>query len=132
MTRIVVIDEDTAILDMFCDVLADEGIDTVPCLHHADALACVRDTAPDAVILDVHRDVYGRAWSALAALHADAGLHAVPVLVCTVDKHAVEQHAAALRRDGDAVLMMPFDLDTFFDLVHRLLGRQGPALALPT
>ena len=87
---IVVIDDDLAIVEVICDLLADEGMRPVPCRLAAAALACLRQAKPHLVILDLQMpgldgiDIF-------QLMRADPVLAAVPVIFLTANAHLLRQ-----------------------------------------
>src|SRR3712207_948350 len=49
--RLIVIDDDEAILNLYIEVLQDEGYQVMACDSQTDALECIRRGHPDLVIL---------------------------------------------------------------------------------
>jgi CheY-like chemotaxis protein len=127
MKRVVAIDDDPLMLELFHELLSDEGYETVLCPTSADARQCVRGAAPAAIIIDlnVHRPNGG--WAVLAALRAEAAMCDTPVIVCSADERDAQQHAADLRSQGGAILMKPFNVDTLLGLLTTMTA--GPTAA---
>ena len=52
-SRILIVDDDAALSEMLQIVLGQEGFDTVHCASGTNALATLRDSRPDLVLLDL-------------------------------------------------------------------------------
>jgi CheY-like chemotaxis protein len=116
LARILIIEDDRAIRDLFRGVLGDEGYELV----FVDGLEQMRETAPDLVItdlVDVHpyRAGSARAWVARVKGHYPA----TPVIVCTASEQATEELD---RLGAEAVLPKPFNIEKLVETVVRLAG----------
>lgn len=116
LARILVIEDDRAIRDLFRGVLGDEGYELV----FVDRLEEAMDTAPDLVItdlMDVHPYKGGaaRAW----VTRVKGRYPVTPIIVCTAYEQATEELD---RLGGEAVLVKPFNIDILVDTVTRLAG----------
>jgi DNA-binding response OmpR family regulator len=120
--RVVVIDNDAVILDLFSALLTDDGFEPILCRKAADAVDCVRRAAPGAVLLDLHLGGPEQGVAVLEALKADAALRATPVVICTADYGAAAQHAGYFRQFGCPVVLKPFDLDEFLDVLRSVVA----------
>jgi DNA-binding response OmpR family regulator len=129
MKRVVVIDDDALMRELVRHLLLLEGYGATVCPSGTDAHTCVREAAPDAIILGVQDR--GVAGVILDRLRADAALRETPVVVCTVDEDDREQHVAALQNRGCAVLAVPFDVDELCDLLRQVM-RVSERPAQPT
>lgn len=52
-TRIVIVDDQRELADMLSNALTDEGYDVVVCSDSREAIKCIKDNQPDALILDI-------------------------------------------------------------------------------
>jgi CheY-like chemotaxis protein len=120
--RVVVVEDDVELLELFGTVLADAGYKAVLCQTGAAALAYMHDAALAAVILDIRLETPDRGWHIIDAMRADPALAAIPVIATTADAEALRQHDAGLHGAGYTMLPKPFDLDELLSLVRRLAG----------
>jgi CheY-like chemotaxis protein len=120
MKRVVAIDDDPLMLELFRELLSDEGYETVLCPSGADARHYVRVAAPAAIIIDLNTHRPNAGWAVLAALRAEAAVRDTPVIVCSADERDAQQHAADLGSHGGAILMKPFDVDTLLQLLTAM------------
>jgi DNA-binding response OmpR family regulator len=121
--HVYVINSDPAFLEMIADLLADVRVHvTLEQLRPnvAVTVANLRSARPDLLILDVvpfRED----ADLLLSQLEAEDDLMGLPVLLASTTPGFAEQIAqshADLVRD---ILVKPFDLDSFYALLRRLL-----------
>jgi len=88
----------------------------------SDALALIRDAAPDVLILDLM--LPGRSGlEILADLRTDSALAALPVLMLTARGQGRDRDAAE-RAGASAFLAKPFANADVLDAVRRLAGGQ--------
>jgi DNA-binding response OmpR family regulator len=124
--RVVVVSDDELMRELFRHLLLLEGYSAIVCPSGTDAGACVREAAPDAIILGVQdRSLAG---VILDRLRVDAAFRETPVVVCTVDESDMvdeserEQHVAELQNRGCAVLAVPFDVDELCTLLRQVMN----------
>jgi len=128
---VAVIDGDEPFLALMREVFTMEGYAVVTARHPTDALALLRDTHPDLLLLDL---VLGRTLSdGLALLRAlDTPAHdrprPLPVIVTATSTDLLSTYAAAFTAPHVATLAKPFDLA---DLLH-LVSALAPAGAAET
>jgi two-component system response regulator MprA len=118
--RILVVDDDPAVLRMLVRTLAAEGHDVEGVDHGGAALAAVERRAPDAVVLDVAMpDMDGLA----VCRRLRAGGFTGPVMLLTA-RDAVADRVAGLEAGADDYLLKPFAVE---ELLARLaaIERRG-------
>ncbi len=124
--RVLVVDDDEAILVSLERGLRLAGFDVRTAGGGAEALAAVRDSSPDAMVLDVSMpDVDG--VTVLRSLRADGD--DVPVCVLSA-RGEVGERVAGLQAGADDYLVKPFDLDELVARLHALLRRRSPLPAV--
>ncbi len=119
--RILVVDDDAQILSLLRRGLSFEGYDVDTAMDGAEALAKVRETEPDLVILDVM-------LPGLDGIEVSRRLRpitAVPVLMLTA-KGTVADRVAGLNSGADDYLVKPFDFEELLARVKALLRRHQP------
>ena len=117
--RVLVVEDDAAISDVTCSVLAQEGYACTPAYSGSEARLLVEGGAQfDLVICDLMLPgMPGEDVVALVRSRSNA-----PILV-TSAKAAVVDRVALLRAGADDYLVKPFDLDEFVARVEALLRR---------
>ncbi len=119
--HVLVIDDDPGILDLYRQLLEEEGYQVTLAQTPAPGAEDVAALAPDLVLLDLlvgHEDL--RPWL-FGELKASAVTARIPVLVCTGVK-LTDEERAELAGQGCAILPKPFDLDELLGAVARCLG----------
>jgi two-component system OmpR family response regulator len=120
-SRVLVVDDDGAIVEILSTILADDGYAVKAATSGRDALALAREWRPNLILLDLRMP--GLDGESLLLEHRQDGLANIPVLLLTAVNHP-EQYAATL---GVPVLTKPFDIDRLLSEVERLTGRRGPS-----
>lgn len=119
---IAVVEDDPAMAMLMTDVLLDEGYDPRVWANHQEAFAFICVQQPQLVILDVWLYGHNHGMQLLQRVAQHPPLAAMPVIVCSGDTHALDQHAAVLDPHRSAVLAKPFELDDLLAAIHRLLA----------
>jgi two-component system chemotaxis response regulator CheY len=125
--RILVVDDDPAILDFVSMALSDEGYEVQTAADGRSALEIIERWPPDLILLDMRMPIMD-GWEFASAYARRPGHHA-PVVVLTA-----AQDAAGLAREIQAVdyVAKPFALDDLLRVVaaHTQRSRddgRGPA-----
>jgi len=128
---VAVIDGDEPFLALMNEVFAMEGYAVVTARHPTDALALLRDTHPDLLLLDLVRGrTHLDGLALLRALRTPAHDQPLPlpVIVTSTSTDLLSTYAAAFTAPHIATLAKPFDLAALLDLVSTL----APAGAVDT
>ncbi len=121
--RIALIDDDAAFLALMRDLLGGfEGYAVLVCREADRAAAFIQEERPDLILLDVRIGGGPKGWAILARLADDPATRPIPVIICSVAAHELEDRAPLLRRRGVDVLPKPFDLDDLLDKVRAGLA----------
>lgn len=119
------VDDDHDLCDLLSDFLADEGYAVSRAYGGQDAIDLARDSAPDAVLLDLMLpDVSG--VSVGRALRKAAGTRDVPIVIISGDPAALARSAEEL--GAHAFLEKPFSLDAVQTAVRAALGPRSGAM----
>jgi len=121
--RIAIIDDEPVFLAMLHDVLGEEGYEPHIFSDGMAAYAWVRACAPHALVVDIPRERPAVGWALLRRFWRDPALRAMPIVVCCAAVDVLEEHAAALDRDGYAVLPKPFDLGDLLALLNHVTSQ---------
>lgn len=122
--RILVVDDDSAHLDLVRDLLAPLGFDLDFASSGDAGLAAFARAAPDLVIMDIAMPVMD-GWEAARRIRADYG-DAVPILMVSANVHDFQR----TRRPDDPhddYLLKPYDVDALVDRVFLLLDLEAAA-----
>jgi two-component system OmpR family response regulator len=119
LRRILVVDDERNIVELVATALRYEGFEVRTAANGKEALAAVRDFAPDLVVLDVMLpDADG--FELQARMRGD-GEH-VPVLFLTA-RDAVEDRVRGLTLGADDYMTKPFSLEELVARVRSVLRR---------
>jgi CheY-like chemotaxis protein len=122
-TRVLVIDDDRATVELYRAVLADEGYRVTTTASPDLEPAAVATLAPALLLLDLRFDGHaGRGVELIARLKADPATRTLPLLVCSADTLLLAELAAQLRVWDCGVLAKPFNLDDLLATVQACLG----------
>jgi DNA-binding response OmpR family regulator len=125
MSRILIIEDDTAIREMLARRLTLRGYTVEQARDGETGLAMIRASAPDAVLLD-HGLPGISGWDVARALRAEPSLQKLPIIALTA--HAGEpSRRAALAAGCDSFLTKPVD----FKALEAELRRYLPAADAP-
>lgn len=120
---IAVVDDDTAILELISELLADEGYQVLPCRTGREAQRLIRTHQPDGVIVDLQLADVVSGWDILELMRNDSVLQQIPVIVCSADMSFLQAQADRLSIYNCAVLEKPFELDRFVETVKQIFGQ---------
>jgi DNA-binding response OmpR family regulator len=118
---IVVIDDDVPTRRVIGEILVDEGYDVVLWDGLSDPAAFVRDIDAATLIVDLHLGPRWSGWSVIEALRGASadGNRSLPVVVCTADQRALQEHGPALEAFQCRLVPKPFDLDDLTAAVQQ-------------
>jgi CheY-like chemotaxis protein len=119
-TCVLVVDDDTSIRDLMALALSDAGYEVSEADDGAAALALVRKSPPDVILLDMRMPIMD-GWEFAQAYRQLPGPHA-PVIVVTAASDPAER-AAEIKADG--YLAKPFRLDELYTCVEQYASRRG-------
>ena len=129
-TRIMVVDDSQELLDLFRELLTDEGYEVVLNAVGIQDVAEVERVQPDLIILD---HIIGDAAVGLQMvqqLQLAPATAAIPVIVCTAASLAPDEMEGYLQTGGVRLVLKPFDVDELLQSVRRALPKDAGA-ALP-
>ncbi len=124
--HILVLDGAQEILDLFRDLLEEEGYRVSLSLTAEAGVDLVKELMPDLVVLDL---VLGRGDSGrelLWQLRQDPITARVLILVCTGAIHLLDQDQERLAEENVAIIQKPFDIDELLAVIADcLVARAG-------
>ncbi len=119
--RILLVDDDTANLDMLGELLRHEGHIVFCARNGAEAMACLRSAQPDILLLDYVMPTMD-GISTIQALRT-AGFSSEVLIVMT--SGLPEDMVRSRGVHYDAFLQKPYTADEALNLLHRLPERLG-------
>ena len=121
--RILVVDDEDQILQIVTSLLESEGHQVVTASHGLEALLCVEDSRPDAILLDI---VLPRMDGATVAqkLREDPATADIPIIFLTglVDIDEVERRGPII--GGQYFLAKPFDAARLHEVLALATQRE--------
>lgn len=127
MARILIIDDNADHRAIFGRFIEHAGHQAIGVATASDGLAYTRQQLPDIVVLDLRLpDMDG--WAVASRLRSNPRTQHIPVLIMTAEPLARELIAAPTTV-YDAILLKPFNVDTFLAVIERLLAARASALA---
>ena len=120
-TRILVVDDTPALLDVVRRCLESEGYVVRTCLESRYAVGMAQEDPPDVIMLDVVMpEVSG--WEILAALRADPAFVRTPVIVCTAYVAEALGRLAELKGPDQhlGLLPKPFEIEELIEVVDSV------------
>jgi CheY-like chemotaxis protein len=128
--RALVVNDTQEILELFDEILAGLGYETVLMSYAPRELERIREVEPDLIILDFlmgDRELLG--WQLLQKLKMDRSLALIPVVVCTAAVKAVHEQQGYLTEQGVTIVLKPFTVDQLEEAV-RASAKQAPTARL--
>ena len=123
--RIALIDDDTALVSLLHDLLAElEGHEVLICTDGDRAYEFLKQHRPDLALVDIRMGGEAVGWTLLERLTRDPEIRAIPLIVCSAAIGALRDDEPLLRRDGVDVLPKPFDLDVLLAKVETALAKR--------
>jgi DNA-binding NtrC family response regulator len=116
-------DDDAALLGLMEDILTLRSWRMVPLLNAATAFSVLRETAPDALVLDIRLIGGHTGWELLRAVKADHATDAIPVVVWSSDVRSLDDRRDWLVDHDIPVLEKPFDIDDLFSCLDDVMGQ---------
>ncbi|MFY2561105.1 response regulator [Corallococcus terminator] len=118
MKRLLIVDDELAIVEALQDILSVEGYGILTAFNGAEGLQRMAEVRPDLVLLDLMMPVMdGREM--LRRMRDDPALRTIPVVVMSAGRISEEE-----RRSSARFLAKPFELDLLLETIAELLG--GP------
>ena len=128
--RILLVDDDSVVLETFGPALSLEGYDVCSARDAATGLQLAVQTEPDAVILDLRMPIQD-GLGFLRRLRDVAKLEGVPVAIVTGDYMVDDETVTELEALGAQVLFKPLWLEDLLDLARTLCDRAERCPAVP-
>jgi len=125
--HILVINDTQEILDLFREILEEEGYRVSLYSYAFQDIAEVRDVRPDLVILDFVIGGETHGWQMLQKMKMTRATMHIPVIVCTASLSLARELDGHLRTKNVAVVLKPFDIDDLVEVVSSALNKGDSA-----
>ncbi len=119
--RIVVVEDDTDILEMLTLALTDAGYTVVPWTQAADAHTFICHAQPNLVILDLWLEHPQAGSMVLGFLMTDPTTQQIPVIISSAYRQLLDAEEAHLRAQGYVLLDKPYRIEELLAAVQTLL-----------
>lgn len=120
-TRIMVVNDTQEILELFREILEDEGYEVCLYSYGIQDLAEVERIAPDLIILDHIIGGEPVGWQMLQKLKMRRTTANIPVIVCTAAVKAVQEMEGYMKSKNVGLVLKPFDIDDLLLAVKQAL-----------
>ncbi len=126
--HIVVVNDTQEILDLFKEILEDEGYRVSLSSFAFNEMDDLVNLQPDLVILDFMIGGESHGWQLLQKMKMDRRTASVPTIVCTAALNLARELEGHLRIKRVGIVLKPFDID---DLVTEVRERLQDAADAP-
>ncbi len=124
-SRIMVINDTQEILELFEDLLTDEGYEVIVYSFGIQDMEEVVRAAPDLIILDLLMGGEQVGWQMLQKLKMRRSTANIPVVVCTAAIQQVREMEGFLHSKNVGLVLKPFEIDELLRVVHQTLEAYG-------
>jgi DNA-binding response OmpR family regulator len=121
--HILVVNDTQEILDLFQELLEEEGYRVTLYSYAFKDVAEIRAIAPDLVILDFIIGGEAHGWQLLQKLKLDRDVARIPIIICTAAVQLVKDLEGHLTAKNVRVILKPFDIDELLTEVAGVLGK---------
>ena len=129
-TRIMVVNDTQEILQLFREILTDEGYEPILYSYAIQDLDEIERARPDLIILDYMFGEEQIGWQLLQKLKMYRPTAAIPVIVCTAAAQKVREMEGFLQSKGIGLVLKPFDIDDLLRAIEQSLRTREETAAL--
>ena len=116
-TRVLVINDDESILELFKLILEGEGFEVLVSEEAVENIADVEHMQPDLVILDLKMGMQQEGWTMMQKIRMYPPTQHIPMVLCTAALNEVREQEGVLQDKGIPVVYKPFSID---ELLHAI------------
>lgn len=116
--RIMVINDTQEILELFEDLLTEEGYEVVLYSFGIRDLTEVKRVVPDLIILDLLFGGEDVGWQMLQKLKMSRSTARIPIIICTAAVKSAQEMEGYLKSKGIGLVLKPFDIEDLLAAVH--------------
>jgi DNA-binding response OmpR family regulator len=120
-TRIMVINDTQEILELFREILVDEGYEVALYSYSIQDMDEFERVRPDLIILDYMIGGEPLGWQILQKLKMRRSTANIPIVICTAASKAIQEMEGYLTTKDVAVVLKPFDIDDLVSAVKKAL-----------
>lgn len=129
-TRILVINDNQEILELFDELLREEGYEPVLYSQAFSDLDEIEKMKPDLIILDYLFGGERMGWQMVQKLKMRRTTANIPIVICTAAVQAVREIEGYLEMKGIRLVAKPFDIDDLLRGVREGLQLRSEAAGL--
>ena len=119
--HILVMNDEQELLDLFKDLLEEEGYRVSTSIHMLD-LEKVRQLRPDLMVLDIMFEGASKGWPFITMARMDRQLCGIPIIFCTAAIRTVEPMLERLTAQQIRVIYKPFQLEELLNAITVALA----------
>jgi CheY-like chemotaxis protein len=119
--RVLVINDDESILELFKLILEGEGFEVVTSEEAIENIADVERVQPDLVILDLKMGMQQEGWTMMQKIRMYPPTQHVPMILCTAALNEVREQEGTLQDKGIPVVYKPFSIDELLQAIQVVL-----------
>ncbi len=128
--RIMVINDTQEILDLFDDLLSDEGYEVVLYSQAIQDMSEIERIKPDLIIIDYIFGGEKTGWQIVQKLRMRRSTAKIPLIICTAAIREVREIEGFLRMKGISLVPKPFDIEDLLEAVKTTLRNAGDSASL--
>jgi DNA-binding response OmpR family regulator len=125
--RILVVNDTQEILELFEDLLTDEGYEVVLYSFGIQDMEEVARVRADLIILDLIIGGEQVGWQLLQKIKMTRSTASIPIIICTAAVNAVQEMEGYLKSKKVGLVLKPFDID---DLLHAVRRALDPRISI--
>lgn len=119
--RILVINDDQSILDLFSHLLEAEGYEVFTSKVTYEDVKDIEGLRPALIILDFKIGNHNLGWTMLQKLKLYRPTKDIPLILCTAALNEVREQEETLRQKGIPLIYKPFEIDELLQVVQQFL-----------
>jgi CheY-like chemotaxis protein len=119
--RILVIDDELPLLELYKLMLEPEGYEVSVSEWVFDDVAEVERLHPDLIILDLKMGKEQQGWELLQALKSFPPTSSIPIIISSAAHNEVREKRDYFKKMSIPIVLKPFDVEDFLQTVHRIL-----------
>lgn len=124
-TRILVINDDQDLLELYEALLSEEGYDVTTSKLAFEHPAAIELLHPDLVMLDLKFGTQLEGWKMMQKLRLYRPTAGLPIIICTAAVREAREQEDHLRSEGIGVVYKPFAIDHLVLAVKQTLAATG-------
>jgi DNA-binding response OmpR family regulator len=129
-TRILVINDTQEILELFDELLREEGYDVVLYSQAIQDMREVERLQPDLIIIDYIFGVEKVGWQMVQKLRMRRSTAKIPLIVCTAAVREIREIEGFLHMKAISLVPKPFDIEDLLEAIRTSLRVAGDTAAL--